>query len=223
MRCTSQTTMERTKLLLLIDFVLVRESLSRQLALEPDLQVVAEGGTPAEGLEALRHSPADVVLLDLDPASDGAAQFISSARQTGYAGKILVIASGTVAQRLLPPLRAGASGIFLKHNSYDSLLSAVRLLANGQAWVDPAVMQLLAESIVDRETPDLRRLLTERELKILNGVIDGLSNKNIAGRIGASEGAVKAVLRQIFEKAGVRTRSQLVRVALSGSTRVAMK
>jgi two-component system, NarL family, nitrate/nitrite response regulator NarL len=215
--------MERIKLLLLIDFVLVRESLSRQLALEPDLEIVAQGGTLAEGLEALQHSSPDVVLLDLDTSGEEGAQFITSARQAGYAGKILVIASGMLANRLLPHLRAGASGIFLKHNSYDSLLSAVRLLATGQAWVDPAVMQLLAESIADRETHDLGSLLTEREQKILNGVIEGLSNKKIAGRIGASEGAVKAVLRQIFEKAGVRTRSQLVRVALSGSTRVAAK
>jgi DNA-binding NarL/FixJ family response regulator len=67
------------------------------------------------------------------------------------------------------------------------------------------------------ENRNLHRLLTKRERHVLEGVLDGLTNKAIAGLVGVSEGAAKAILREIFRKAGVRRRSQLVRVALTGS------
>ena len=85
--------MERIRLLLLVDYVLVRQSLSRQLRLEPDLEIVAECGTAAEGLAAVGSTPSDVVLLDYDAVGGGAEQFICSAREAGYHGRFLVLAS----------------------------------------------------------------------------------------------------------------------------------
>jgi len=209
--------MERIRLLLLIDYVLVRESLSRHLRSDPDLEIVHECGTAGEGLEALTRSPVDVVLLDCDVVGSEAAQFISTARQAGYQGRILVLASEKDAAGLFRPLRAGASGVFLKHSSLDSLHRAIRQVAAGEAWLDVAVVQLLAGSISERGTGNLDSLLTKREQQILQGVLDGLTNKTIAGQVGISEGAAKSILREVFRKAGVRTRSQLVRVALTGS------
>jgi DNA-binding NarL/FixJ family response regulator len=210
--------MERIRLLLVVDYVLVRESLSRQLQLEPDLEIVAECGTPAEGLDALGRSSVDVVLLDCDAVGSEAAQFISTARQAGYQGKILVLASERDTAGLFKPLRAGASGIFLKHSSLDSLPKAIRQVAAGEAWVDLAVVQLLAGSITERGNRDLGSLLTKREQQVLEGVLDGNTNKTIAAQVGVSEGVAKAILQEVFRKAGVRTRSQLVRVALTGSS-----
>ena len=209
--------MDRIRLLLLIDYVLVRESLSRHLQLDPELEIVHECGTPAEGLEVLSRSPVDVILLDCDAVGNEAAQFISTARQAGYQGRILVLASEKDTAGLFKPLRAGASGVFLKHSSLDSLHRAIRQVAAGEAWVDLAVVQLLAGSITERGNRDLGSLLTKREQQVLEGVLDGLTNKTIAGQVGISEGAAKSILREVFRKAGVRTRSQLVRVALTGS------
>jgi DNA-binding CsgD family transcriptional regulator len=79
---------------------------------------------------------------------------------------------------------------------------------------------LLTDQLVDQPQPDDRRsgnLLTEREQKVLLGILGGLTNRKIGDDIGLSEGSVKAVVRQLFLRAGVRTRSQLVRVALEGS------
>ena len=121
------------------------------------------------------------------------------------------------------PLRAGASGVFRKHSSLDSLPRAIRQVAAGEAWVDLAVLQLLAGPIAERENRNLHSLLTKREQQVLEGVLDGLTNKAIASQVGISEGATKAVLREIFRKAGVRRRSQLVRVALTGSSGTATK
>ena len=206
---------ERIRLLLLIDYVLVRESLSRQLGLDPILEIVDECGAPAEGLEILSRSPVDVVLLDCDVVGNEAVRFISTAREAGHQGKILVLASEKDIGSLFRPLRAGASGIFLKHSSLDTLPRAIRQVAAGEAWVDLEIVQLLAGSIIERGTRNLDSLLTKREQQVLQGVVDGLTNKTIAGQVGISEGATKSILREVFRKAGVRTRSQLVRVALS--------
>jgi DNA-binding NarL/FixJ family response regulator len=210
--------MDRIRLLLLIDYVLVRESLSRHLRSDPELEIVHECGTPAEGLEVLSRSPVDVVLLDCDAVGNEAVQFISTAREAGYQGRILVLASEKDTASLFKPLRAGASGIFLKHSSLDSLPKAIRQVAAGEAWVDLAVVQLLAGSITERGNRNLDGLLTKREQQVLEGVLEGLTNKTIAGQVGISEGAAKSILREVFRKAGVRTRSQLVRVALTGSS-----
>ncbi len=209
--------MERIHLLLLVDYVLVRESLARQLRLEPEFEITAECGSAAEGLEALRSSPVDVVLLDSDDLGGQSAQFISEARQNGYQGKILMLASERDTAGLIMPLRAGASGVFRKRNSLDSLPRAIRQVAAGEAWIDLEVLQLLAGSMGARQNLALHGLLTKREQQILEGVLDGLTNKAIAAQVGISEGAAKSILREVFRKSGVRRRSQLVRVALTGS------
>jgi len=207
--------MDRIRLLVLVDYVLVRESLSRQLRLEPDFEIVAECGAAAEALETLNHSLVDVVLLDHGALGDQAADFISTARQAGFLGSLLVLASEKDDHGLLLALRAGASGVFRKHSSLDRLPAAIRQIAAGEAWLDRGVLELLAAPHARRENRTLYRLLTPRELQVLEGVLEGLTNKTIADRLGVSEGAAKAALRDIFRKAGVRRRSQLVRAALS--------
>ena len=84
-------------------------------------------------------------------------------------------------------------------------------------WVDQRVIQLMADGVHQREEPGIRKLLTEREQQVLRGIFEGLSNKEIAAQLGVSEGAVKATLQQLFQKTRVRTRSQLVRIALEAS------
>jgi len=207
--------MERIRLLLLIGYVLVRESLSRQLGLEPDLEIVAACGVPDEGLEVIGRSPVDVVLLDCDAVGDDAVQFISTTRQAGFRGRILVLASERDSASLFRLLQAGASGALLKHSPLDSLPKAIRQVAAGEAWVDLSLLPMLAGRIVDNEDRNLRSMLTKREQEVLDRVLDGLTNKGIALQLGISEGAAKAILREVFRKTGVRTRSQLVRAALT--------
>ena len=91
------------------------------------------------------------------------------------------------------------------------------MVAAGEAWMDPKMVQTLAEGVSQRREQDLNKLLTEREQRVLRGVFEGLTNKEIGAQIGVSESAVKATLQQLFEKTGVRTSSQLVRIALESS------
>ena len=209
--------MERIRLLLIDDHILFRDGLSRLLALEPDLEVVAGCGTVAEALETVGRKPVDIVLLDYDLGEDHGSHFISSARRAGYTGKVLMVTAGMSAKESSTALHLGASGIFLKHNSPGTLAKAVRLIMGGEIWVDPKVIQLMADRVDQREDERVSPLLTEREQQVLRGIFEGLSNKEIGAQLGVTDGAVKATLQQLFQKTGVRTRSQLVRIALEGS------
>jgi len=81
----------------------------------------------------------------------------------------------------------------------------------------------MAEGVRQREEQSLRKALTPREQQVLRGIFEGLSNKEIAGQLSVTETAVKATLQQLFQKTGVRTRSQLVRIALEASLATAPK
>lgn len=209
--------MERIRLLLIDDHILFRDGLSRLLALEPDLEVVACCGTVAEALETVAGKPVDIVLLDYDLGDDHGSHFISSARHGGYQGKVLMVTAGMSAKESSTALHLGASGIFLKHNSPSTLAKAVRLIMAGEIWVDPKVIQLMADRVDQRDEERINPLFTEREQQVLRGIFEGLTNKEIGARLGVTDGAVKATLQQLFQKTGVRTRSQLVRIALEGS------
>jgi DNA-binding NarL/FixJ family response regulator len=209
--------MEPIRLLLLDDHVLFRESLSRLLASETDFEMAGHCGTTSEALQIMNVQAVDVVLLDFDLGEDQGSQFISKAREAGYKGKVLMVTAGMSASESSAALRMGASGIFLKHNSPGSLAQAIRLVASGEMWVDQRVIQMLADVIPQRQEAGFRKLLTEREQEVLRGLFEGLTNKEIAAQLKVSESAIKATLQQLFTKTRVRTRSQLVRIALESS------
>jgi DNA-binding NarL/FixJ family response regulator len=208
--------MERIRLLLVDDHVLFRQSLHRLLASEPDFEVVADCGTAREALDVLQQGTVDVVLLDFDLGHDHGSRFIADSRGAGHTLKILMVTAGMSAIESSTALRLGASGIFLKHGSPGALAQAIRLVAGGAMWVDPHIIQLMAETVEERGAPSERTSLTEREQQVLQGVFEGLANKEIGVHLGISESAVKGALQQLFRKTNVRTRSQLVRIALDG-------
>ncbi len=209
--------MEQIRLLLIDDHILFRDGLSRLLALEPDLEVVGGCGNIAEALLVLSRTKIDILLLDFDLGDDQGNHFLSSFRNAGYKGKVLMVTAGMTAKESSSALHRGVSGIFLKHNSPGTLAKAVRQVMAGEIWVDPKVIQLMADRVDQPETETASPLLTEREQAVLRGIFEGYTNKEIGGQLGVSDGAVKATLQQLFQKTGVRTRSQLVRIALEGT------
>jgi DNA-binding NarL/FixJ family response regulator len=209
--------MERIRLLLLDDHVLFRESLGRLLESEPDFEMAGHCGTALEALAILKQSAVDVILLDFDLGEDQDSQFISSARGAGFNGKVLMVTAGMNAMESSIALQTGASGIFLKHNSPGTLAEAIRTVYGGGMWVDQKVIQLMADGVRHGEEQTLRKFLTGREQDVLRGIFEGLTNKEIAAQLSVSESAIKATLQQLFQKTRVRTRSQLVRIALESS------
>jgi len=215
-----QTQQTQIRLVLVDDQALFRVSLSRLLAAQPGLEVVGECGTAAEALEILNGSSVDIVLLNLGLRTEPGDEFMSAGRRAGYKGRFLIIAGAVDAGDLSGALKLGASGIFLKSDAPDRLVQAIRLVATGAAWVDQKIIQLLADRLSDRPQLGDREsgsLLTDREERVLLGILGGLTNRKIGDNLGLSESSVKSAVQQLFLRSGVRTRSQLVRMALEGS------
>lgn len=218
----SQPTQEnRIRLLLLDDQALLRASLAHFLASEPDLLVVGECGTLSEALEILSVSPIDVILLDFDHAMEGGDGLISAAYRHGFQGRFLIVADSADIKSSAIAIKLGASGIFLKSEPPHRLVLAIKVVANGGAWLDPRVIRLLADESVGHFPASgdeaCSNLLTDREQRVLLGILGGLTNRKIGENLGLSESSVKTAVQQLFYRTGVRTRGQLVRVALEGS------
>lgn len=211
------------RLVLLDDHALFRESLARYLASEPAFKVVGVCATVAQALEILRSGAVDVALSDFDLGAEHGNDFITAARAAGYRGRFLIVAGAADPRSSAAALQLGASGIFLKSDSPGRLVQAIRLVAAGAAWVDPRVVERMADRIAapsTQETSD--RPLDGRELRVLQGVLGGLTNREIGDSAGLSEGAVKHVVQRLFTRAGVKCRSQLVRAALQGALGVGL-
>jgi hypothetical protein len=131
-------------------------------------------------------------LLDPAHATEGGADgFLSAARRSGYQGRFLVVADAADARKSALAIRLGASGTFLTSEAPDRLVRAITLVANGGIWLDPAVIQLLADQSVYRPLQmddwKSRYLLSDRQQKVLLGILEGLTNGKIAANLGVSE------------------------------------
>lgn len=199
------------RLMIVDDHLLYRESLARLLTSEGNFELLAQCSDVQDTLNLLKKSHPDVVLVDIAMSEE----LIPNARTTGD-HKFLVLAREVGPTTCAAVLKSGASGIFLASDSPGRLIQAIRLVASGDAWVEQKMVQMLAENYANVEFRWSREL-TQRETSVLRGVVDGLSNRKIADQLGASESTIKATLQQLFKKAGVRTRSQLVRIALETS------
>ena len=205
--------MNPINLLLVDDHAMFREGLARVLEREPGFAVVGQAGSSAEALRLLDTCRADIVLLDVDLGPERAVDFLTVARRAGFQGQVLVVTAGASDHEAVQLVQSGVAGILHKHHSTEILFQTIRQIAAGEVSLEKAYLAPLFRS-VDRTQPPGRPKLTERDKTVLRFVLQGLTNREIAARLEISEGAVKASLRHVCEKLDVRTRAQLVRVAL---------
>jgi DNA-binding NarL/FixJ family response regulator len=194
---------------------MVRRGLRVILDDEPDITVVAEAADGREAVAAVRaHQPA-VALLDIRmPVMDG----LTAAREVirlGLGTRILILTTFDADEYVYEALRAGASGFLLKDAPADHLLAAVRVVASGDALIDPSVTRRLISrfmlaSRADRQTPPQLAGLTPREQEVLRLVARGLSNAEIAGTLVIEENTVKTHVSRILAKLHLRDRVQAV-------------
>ena len=210
----SRTAAKNIRILLIDDHALFRESVARLLQAEPGFEVVADCSSGTEAIGLLKSREVDIVLLDLDLGPETGAEFLESLRAESFDGKILLVTAGVNETEVPNLIRKGISGIFMKHGSPAALIQGIREAMEGKALFEQDALRRALESVEQIGTRQTRTRLTERERRVLSLIFEGLANKQIADRLQISESAVKACLQQLFAKTGVRTRSQLVRVAL---------
>ena len=207
----TETSSRPIRALLIDDHALFRQSVAQSLTADPGLSVVPCASI-RDGLVLLQQQAFDLVLLDHDLGAERASQFLPAARQIGYEGRVLVVSawvSDTEARRLI---RQGVNGIFLKQGELSELAAVIRTIAAGGAWFDRSFAAIGEDPAASPQAAP--PTFNDRQRKVLRFVLEGLSNKEIAWRLQISESYVKAILQSLFQKTGVRTRGQLVRVAV---------
>lgn len=203
---------EQINLLILDDHDMFREGLVRTLEREPDMKVVAQCATSREGL-ALLNRGITMVLLDVDLGNERALGFVEQARAMGYEGPILVVTAGVGGHEAVRLLQAGITGILHKRHSGRILCDSIRKVLAGEPCLETKYLSSLLKT-VDRSRTTASPRLTDRDRALLRYLLEGLTNREIAANLDISEGAVKASFRLLFEKVKVRSRTQLVKVAL---------
>ena len=193
--------------LLVDDHAVFRESVVRALRGETDLEV-DHCASIGEAIRMVTSSAYDIVLLDHDLGTERASQFLPACAQAGYTGRVLIVTAWISENEGRRLLRQGVHGIFLKESPLDDLVSAIRQVSGGGQWID----QRFAATPLEVDESAIGVHFNERQRKVLRFVLEGLSNKEIAWRLSISESYVKAILQNLFQKTGVRTRGQLVRV-----------
>ncbi|MCU1574404.1 MAG: response regulator containing a CheY-like receiver domain and an DNA-binding domain protein [Micrococcaceae bacterium] len=207
----------KIRVLLADDQPLLRMGFRLILEGEPDLLIVGEASDGAEAVRLTEALEPDVVLMDVRmPVLDGigATRSISS---SGLAARIIILTTFDVDEYAFAGLQAGASAFLLKDVAPAELISAVRLVASGDAVVAPRVTQRLLENFVRSrpvpQSPARSQLLSEitpRERQVLEAIAEGLSNAEIASRFFLSEATVKTHVRRILTKLQLRDRVQVV-------------
>jgi two-component system, NarL family, nitrate/nitrite response regulator NarL len=203
------------RILLVDDHSLFRESLSRLLETDLRFQVVGQCATVSEAIDSYGGTEVDIVLLDYDLGEEQGSRLLPELKSRFGAAKFLMVTAGMSDATTFQAMEAGAAGIFLKHSSLNQLVTAIERIAEGEIWLDTAAARsLFGEKSTWRERFERARPLTSRQREVLRGILDGLTNKEIAWNLKVSESSVKAVIQELFHKAGVRTRSQLVRITI---------
>jgi DNA-binding NarL/FixJ family response regulator len=211
-----------TRLLLVDDHTLFRESLRRLLETEPGMKVCGDFSNAGDAMAALAKGVRfDAALIDYELSATALDQatgldLVRQIRVEISDANILMVTAGMEADDLRRAVKELHAGVFLKTEPMAELLLAIRRTARGEQWISSRVALALmaaAETPVKTESGG-RGPLNQRESQVLRGVLEGKSNKEIGADMLLSESSVKAVLQKLFEKTSVRSRSQLVRYAI---------
>ena len=202
------------------DQALVRSGFCVLLRSEPDIEVVGEAANGTEAVRLARLEKPDVMLMDIRmPEMDGleaTRQITSDA--AAQATRVLILTTFDLDEYVFDALRAGASGFLLKDTQPVDLLTAVRVIADGEALLAPKITRRLIEEFARTPTPAVMssvpvESLTEREREVLVAIAKGMSNAEIAEQLFMSHATAKTHVSHLLTKLNARDRAQLVMLA----------
>jgi DNA-binding NarL/FixJ family response regulator len=194
------------RVLVVDDHWLVRHGLSLLFESAEDVTLVGEAANGLEAVEKTRELQPDVVLMDLSmPVMDGVE---ATRRIVSNHPAIKVVALSSFAERrtVLEAIDAGAAGYLLKDGDMDDILRAVRAANQGESPLAPRAAQAILSARPARQLP----ALSTREREVVDLVISGLRNREIADRMGITEKTVKTHLTHVYQRLGVSTRREMI-------------
>jgi len=215
----------RTRLLIVDDHEIVRVGLQMLLKRWPEIEVVGEATTAAEGIAQARNLSPDVVLMDMRLPDGSGVDACREIRAACPAARVVFLTAFADESAVVSAVFSGADGYLLKEIGGEALVSAIKTVAQGQSILDPAVTNAVLDHLRSISTPGdmVRSELSRQEQQVLALVAEGKTNKEIAAALGLSYKTVKNYLSNVFQKIQVTHRSEAaafyVRQTQSGANR----
>lgn len=231
--------MRKIRVVLIEDHDLTRFGLRTALQQQSEVEWVGEAVNGAEGVQLIAAQRPDVSIVDLGlPDMDGI-ELTARVKQAQIPSKILILTLQDNEDAVLAAFAAGADSYCMKNTSFERLVEAVKITHEGNAWIDPAIARIVLSQTQNPQPPTLRSSqpqttstsrhppanpelretysLTERELEVLQLIVDGYSNADIAAKLFITVGTVKTHVRNILNKLCADDRTQAaVRALRSG-------
>jgi DNA-binding NarL/FixJ family response regulator len=195
------------RLLIVENQTLVRVGIKAILSLQNDFEIVAEAATGADGLTLFRELKPDVAILSLRLPDSCAIDLLDDYFTENKRAKILILAEHAGDSEISRSLKKGAAGYICKDISENELIKAIRAVASGGKYIPNEIAEILSENIGQEE-------LTPSERKILQMIVAGKANKEIAYDSNISENTVKTHVKNVFEKLGVSDRTSAATLAI---------
>ncbi len=194
------------RILIVDDHPIVRAGLAMLLGNDTEFELAGSVDSGENALAFLRHSPVDIVLLDLRMPKTSGLEILPSILADASSPKVLILSSFSLDEDVYQAAKKGAHGYIMKEASRAELLDAIRAVAAGHLHFPPG----FADRIAERES---RSSLSPRELEVLDMMAKGLTNKEIGRAFLISQFTVRTHVKHIFEKLGASDRTEAVLIA----------
>ncbi|HEB01832.1 MAG TPA: response regulator transcription factor [Nitrospirae bacterium] len=212
--------MPRTRIMIADDHVLVREGIRALLALHDDVEVVGEASDGKEAITMADKLRPDIVLMDISMPGLGGLEATVEIKKTNPDIKILVLSQYDDKEYVRRFLKAGVAGYILKKAVGEELITAIRAVARGEAYLYPSIASSVIDGYLVKDMPEVEDpfdRITDRELQVLKLIAEGLSHKEIASTLGISAKTVIAHQTNICEKLDIHTKAGLIKYAYKKS------
>ncbi len=198
---------DRIRILIVEDHHVVRKGLIALLQASPEVEIIGEASDGLEAIERFHALRPDITLMDLRLPKLGGADVISQLRASDPAARFIVLTTFDGDEDIYRALQAGAKAYLLKGMTVEELLTTIRVVHSGKARIPAAIAEKLAERVSGQE-------LTPRELGVLERIVAGRANKEIASDLSISETTVKSHVNSLLSKLGVADRTHAATLAL---------
>ncbi len=212
--------MPRTRIMIADDHVLVREGIRALLALHDDVEVVGEASDGKEAITMADKLRPDIVLMDISMPGLGGLEATVEIKKTNPDIKILVLSQYDDKEYVRRFLKAGVAGYILKKAVGEELITAIRAVARGEAYLYPSIASSVIDGYLVKDMPEVEDpfdRITDREVQVLKLIAEGLSHKEIASTLGISAKTVIAHQTNICEKLDIHTKAGLIKYAYKKS------
>ncbi|CRN06558.1 response regulator transcription factor [Pseudomonas fulva] len=196
------------------DHTIVREGIKQLIGLAKDMQVVGEAANGEQLLDSLRHIRCDVVLLDISMPGVSGLEAIPRIRALHDAPAILMLSMHDEAQMAARALKAGAAGYATKDSDPALLLAAIRRVAGGGRYIDPALADRMVFEVGLTESRPLHTLLSEREFSVFERLAQGANVNDIAQQLALSSKTISTHKARLMQKLKVNSLAELVKYAM---------